>query len=136
MGWGSDGGGSSETKSRSSDTFVIFRIMSIMLNLLLCNINSLPDLGPVQLYSLSPVCTKSSKYLAKLNSLVYPRAPVCDRGVNVCCVQFVTLRHFVIMLLLWYLVSIILVSQAMERIHNAHNEAQNLDQHKTEHARA
>jgi len=44
---GPDGGGSSETRSRSSDTFVILRIMSIMLNLLLCNINDLPDLSPV-----------------------------------------------------------------------------------------
>ena len=53
------GGGHSKNRSRSSNTFPILRIMSIMLNLLLCNINDLPDLGPVLLYSLGPVFPNS-----------------------------------------------------------------------------
>ena len=46
-GVGARRGGHSEAKARLSDTFLICPIMSIMLNLLLCNINNLPDLGPV-----------------------------------------------------------------------------------------
>ena len=94
MGWGPDGGGSSETKSRLSDTFVIFRIMSIMLNLLLCNINDLPDLSPVYLYGLYPVFTNSPEWIDLIEHLFYSRASVCDRGVNVCCVQFCDVTSF------------------------------------------
>ena len=62
-GGGQTGGALGKSRSRSSDTFVIFRIMSIMLNLLLCNINSLADLGPVSLYGLYPVFTNSPECL-------------------------------------------------------------------------
>ena len=62
-GVGARRGGHSETRSRSDNTFLIFRIMSIMLNLLLCNINSLADLGPVTLYGLCPVFTNSPECL-------------------------------------------------------------------------
>ena len=94
-GWGgARRGGSSETRSRSSDTFVIFRIMSIMLNLLLFNINSLADLGPVSLYGLYPVFTNSPEWIDLIERLFYSRASVCDWIITVCCVHFVTLRHF------------------------------------------
>ena len=60
-GVGARRGGSQRNRSRSGDTFLIFRIMSIMLNLLLCIINSLADLSPVIIYGLYPVLTNSPK---------------------------------------------------------------------------
>ena len=62
-GGGQTGGVLGKTRSRSGDTFLIFRIMSIMLNLLLCNNKGLADLGPVMLHGLSPVFTNSPKCL-------------------------------------------------------------------------
>ena len=63
VGVGARRGGSRRNRSRSGDTFLICRIMSIMLNLLLCNIKDLADLGPVMLHGLYPVFTNSPKCL-------------------------------------------------------------------------
>ncbi len=63
VGVGVGRGGLGKTRSRFSDTFLVFRRMSIMLNLLSFNNKSLADLGPVSLRGLYPVSTNSPEYL-------------------------------------------------------------------------